>query len=70
VNERWARYPDLVVGVASFDHLVREGWDNAPHHPEVITYPHHTHTAQDVRESSVRGLDDVLAFLKERLLHD
>lgn len=111
MRERLARYGDLVVGVASIDHVAREafeqykakllladgsslhvsevwvdgqltkysyywldesdhliaGWDNAPHHPEIKSYPHHMHTAQDVRASSVRNLEDVLALLTKRI---
>jgi len=112
VKEIPARYRDLVVGVASADHLTREGiehykakllladgsslrvsevwidgqlakysyywldesdhliagWDNAPHHPEIESHPHHTHTVQDVRDSSIRDLEGVLTFLVKRIL--
>jgi len=114
VKERLARYRDLVVGVASIDHVARKGleqyrakllladgsnlrvsevwvdgqltrysyywldeadhliagWDNAPHHPEIKSHPHHTHTAQDVRDSSMHNLEDVLTFLAKRLLSE
>ncbi len=43
------------------------GWDNAPHHPEVDTYPHHLHTSKGIHPSTVRALVDVLDILKERL---
>jgi hypothetical protein len=48
------------------DHLIA-GWDNAVHHPEIKTHPHHLHTFSDVNESSIRSLDDVLAFLAKRI---
>jgi hypothetical protein len=48
------------------DHLIA-GWDNAPHHPKIKTHPHHLHTSQDVNESSVRRLGDVLAFLAKKI---
>jgi hypothetical protein len=44
-----------------------QGWDNAPHHPEVSTYPHHHHRASEVVESSVRSLTDVLDILTMQL---
>ncbi|MBN1886811.1 MAG: hypothetical protein JW850_02435 [Thermoflexales bacterium] len=44
------------------------GWDNAPHHPQVASYPHHTHIATGVRDSSIRSLEDVLVFLAKRIL--
>jgi len=51
------------------DHLIA-GWDDAPHHPEIKTNPHHAHTPQDVRDSSVRNLEDVLDLLTKRILSD
>jgi hypothetical protein len=72
VSEVWidgqlARYSYYWLDEA--DHLIA-GWDNAPHHPEISTHPHHLHTAQDVRESSARNLEDVLAFLTGRILSE
>ncbi len=49
------------------DNLIA-GWDNAPHHPEIKTHPHHVHTAKDVSNSPVRALDDVLALLAKKIL--
>jgi hypothetical protein len=46
---------------------VLQGWDNAPHHPEVSTHPHHTHLSKNVLLSQVRCLDDVLQILIQRL---
>ena len=43
------------------------GWDNATHHPEIKTHPHHVHTPEDVNESSIRNLDDVLALLAKKI---
>ena len=45
-----------------------QGWDNAPHHKHVATYPHHTHRDDQVFSSQVRSLTDVLDILEERLL--
>jgi len=51
------------------DAVIR-GWDNAPHHPEIDTYPHHTHQSGDVQPSQIRSLDDVLAFLAHQLISE
>ena len=48
------------------DHLIA-GWDNAAHHSEIKTYPHHLHTSKEVTESPVRNLDDLLAFLAKKI---
>ena len=44
------------------------GWDNAPHHPEIETHPHHLHTSGNVHESDVRDLEAVLSLLETKLL--
>jgi hypothetical protein len=46
---------------------VIQGWDNAPHHPEITSYPHHLHLENDVYPSQVRSLADVLAQLEAEL---
>ena len=35
-------------------------YDNAPHHPEARSFPHHKHTFGDVIESQEPGLMEVL----------
>jgi hypothetical protein len=35
-------------------------YDNAPHHNEVSTHPHHKHTPTGVQESQEPTLDDIL----------
>lgn len=47
---------------------VIRGWDNAPHHPQIETSPHHVHDSDGVRPSEVRSLSDVLNMLSERLV--
>lgn len=110
-EELLARYRNLITGVVSVDHRVREGieqykakllladgsnlrvsevwidgeltkysyywldesdnllagWDNAVHHPEIKSHPHHLHTAKEARDSSIRNLDDVLAYLAKKI---
>jgi hypothetical protein len=46
---------------------VIQGWDNAPHHPEIASYPHHLHQENAVLPSRVRSLADVLALLEAEL---
>ena len=41
------------------------GWDNAPHHLHVDTYPHHVHEQDTVKPSTVRSLVDVLRLLTQ-----
>ncbi len=42
------------------------GWDNAPHHPEIETFPHHKHMGRNVFPSEDR-LIDVLKYIASRL---
>ena len=49
-------------------------WDNAPHHPQLKTYPHHMHfeTEGDIRESFLspeitRACKEVLSFIRAKL---
>jgi hypothetical protein len=44
-----------------------QGWDNAPHHRHISTYPHHTHTPGQVEPSHVRTLAGVLNELERRV---
>jgi hypothetical protein len=48
---------------------VLQGWDNAPHHPEIASYPHHLHQQNGVHPSQVRSPADVLEQL-EKLMQD
>jgi Family of unknown function (DUF6516) len=48
------------------EHLIA-GWDNAAHHPEIKTHPHHLHTSKDVSDSSIHSLDAVLALLAKKI---
>ena len=36
-------------------------WDNAPHHPEIATHPHHKHVGEHIEPSARVSIDDVLA---------
>jgi hypothetical protein len=45
------------------------GWDNAPHHPQVATYPHHKHVQQqtEVHDSYERDLTTILEFIRQKI---
>lgn len=111
MKQRLERFPDLIISIPFFEHLIREGieilhakviladgsnlrlsevwideqlcryayywldernalirgWDNAPHHPEISTHPHHQHVGESVEPSNVHCLGDVLALLMNRI---
>ena len=35
-------------------------YDNAPHHPDVSSFPHHKHTSTDEVQSDIPSIKDVL----------
>lgn len=43
------------------------GWDNAPHHKEIDTFPHHKHKAGKVLPSKENSLEKVLFKIKEKV---
>lgn len=47
------------------DDTVIVGWDNAPHHREIASFPHHRHIRSNVEASDERNLRDVLDFIKD-----
>jgi hypothetical protein len=68
INEVWV--DDKLVKYAYY-HLsptddIIQGWDNAPHHPEISTFPHHCHCNGAVEASDVRSLEDVLDTLESK----
>lgn len=44
---------------------LKKRWDNAAHHPEIITHPHHVHIGQDenVIPHTPMPLADILALI-------
>ena len=50
------------------DGCVVKRWDNAPHHPEVPTYPHHVHSDKEDRVAPSDHLN-VLHILEEIVAH-
>jgi hypothetical protein len=49
------------------DETVIMGWDNAPHHKNVETYPHHKHIKDLVEPSIQTNLNAVLSFIEDFL---
>lgn len=43
--------------------LIRR-WDNAPHHKEIKTYPHHLHTPEKVLESHSITFDEIIDYIE------
>jgi hypothetical protein len=42
-------------------------WDNAPHHPEIPTHPHHKHDGERIGPAARVSIEDVLTELATRL---
>lgn len=40
------------------------GWDNAPHHREVETFPHHKHIGENIEPSQQTDIKKVMEFIK------
>ena len=49
------------------DETIIIGWDNAPHHQSVKTFPHHRHIGDRIEESQEREMSQVLKFIKNFL---
>lgn len=49
------------------DETIIIGWDNAPHHNEVSTFPHHRHVRNKTEPSQETNLRDVLRFIRNFL---
>ena len=43
------------------------GWDNAPHHKGLKTFPHHKHIDKKVEDSQERNMREVLDFIRRFL---
>ncbi len=47
-------------------HKLIIGWDNAPHHINVDSYPHHKHKQKNIYSSGVKNLNDVLEKIRDK----
>ncbi len=43
------------------------GWDNAAHHPEVRSHPHHLHIPDQMVDSTIQNLEGVLDLLSKKI---
>ena len=43
------------------------GWDNAPHHKEVQTFPHHKHIGKNIEPSEQTDVRKVMKFIGDFL---
>ena len=41
-------------------------YDNAPHHVEIVSFPHHKHEVDDIKESLEPSLEQVLLEIAEK----
>jgi len=51
----WLRSDDTVI----------IGWDNAPHHEEIGTFPHHKQIADRIEDSQETDLKSVLLYIRD-----
>ncbi len=42
-------------------------YDNAKHHTEIATYPHHKHTSKEIKESNEPELIDILIEIQNKI---
>jgi len=42
-------------------------WDNAPHHKELPSFPHHVHDENSVLSGDDVNLADILSFIETKL---
>ncbi len=47
------------------DDSVIIGWDNAPHHPEISTFPYHRHTGDRIEPSEKMNLAKIFEFISD-----
>jgi Family of unknown function (DUF6516) len=42
------------------------GWDNAPHHTRLATFPHHKHDGhqRNIQPSTVTRLEEIMTFIR------
>ena len=43
-------------------------YDNAPHYPEINTFPHHKHFPSGIKEAGMLNIEDVLAEIDSRII--
>ena len=43
-------------------------YDNAPHHPEAQSFPHHKHTTVEIKESEMPNIRDILSEIHHHII--
>ncbi len=43
-------------------------YDNAPHYPEVISFPHHKHTSSGIEESEMPNIREILSEIHHHII--
>jgi len=43
-------------------------YDNAPHHPEVQSFPNHKHTPVEIKESEMPNIRDILSEIHHHII--
>jgi len=49
------------------DETIIMGWDNAPHHKKIVTFPHHKHVGNKIEPSQKVNIRNVLSFIRKFL---
>ena len=47
------------------DDTIMMGWDNAPHHQEINSFPHHRHVGRKIEVSEETDLGKKLAYIRD-----
>lgn len=50
--------------------ILNKRWDNAPHHPELQSFPHHVHEGSEsnVVSGKAMSITDVIVYLEQTLI--
>lgn len=46
------------------DETIIMGWDNAPHHKELVSFPYHKHVGNKIEPSQQMNINKVLSFIR------
>ena len=72
ISEKWSSEQLIQYSYYWFDeeNNLIIGWDNAPHHPQISTYPHHKHIQQQIKvnASNENNLNSVMEFIRRQIL--
>jgi len=71
VYVREVRRDDAIVAYSYYwlteSYKVIEGWDNAPHHPEIHTFPHHRHKNSKVYPLKSPNLETFFREIRRKM---